>query len=131
MKHHPMSPATAPTRINPILPGCWSRTCIDVSNILKQKFNYETGPYQGFTHDQTNYKWLAKIDWNINMVHKLSFTYNGLDATKDKPAHPSAIGRRGPDYTTLQFRNSGYEIVNKLNSFGSELRSNLERKFCQ
>jgi hypothetical protein len=96
-----------------------------VSSILKQKFNYETGPYQGFTHDQTNYKWLAKLDWNINSVHKLSFTYNGLDAKKDKPAHPSAIFRRGPDYTTLQFQNSGYEIVNKLNSFGAELKSNF------
>ncbi|HET6994854.1 MAG TPA: TonB-dependent receptor, partial [Chitinophagaceae bacterium] len=97
---------------------------IDVSNILKTRFNYDTGPYQGFTHDQTNYKWLAKLDWNISDVHKLSFTYNGLDASKDKPAHPSAIGRRGPDYTTLQFRNSGYEIINKLNSFNAELKSN-------
>lgn len=99
---------------------------IAVSNILKNRFQYETGPYQGFTHDQTNYKWLAKLDWNISAVHKLSFTYNGLDAKKDKPAHPSAIGRRGPDYTTLQFRNSGYEIVNKLNSFGTELKSNFK-----
>jgi hypothetical protein len=97
-----------------------------VSNILKTRFNYETGPYQGFTHDQTNYKWLAKIDWNISSVHKLAFTYNGLDASKDKPAHPSAIGRRGPDFTTLQFQNSGYEIVNKLNSFGVELKSNFK-----
>ncbi|HEX6847598.1 MAG TPA: TonB-dependent receptor, partial [Chitinophagaceae bacterium] len=53
-------------------------------------------------------------------------TYNGLDAKKDKPAHPSAIGRRGPDYTTLQFQNSGYEIENKLNSFGAELKSNFK-----
>jgi Carboxypeptidase regulatory-like domain len=97
-----------------------------VSSILKTRFNYETGPYQGFTHDQTNYKWLAKLDWNISSVHKLSFTYNGLDASKDKPAHPSAIGRRGPDFTTLQFRNSGYEIINKLNSFGAELKSNFK-----
>jgi len=97
-----------------------------VSNILKTRFNYETGPYQGFTHDQTNFKWLAKLDWNISQVHKLSFTYNGLSAKKDKPAHPSAIGRRGPDYTTLQFQNSGYEIVNKLNSFGTELKSNFK-----
>jgi hypothetical protein len=94
-----------------------------VSAILKSKFNYETGPYQHFTLDQTNYKWLAKIDWNINSKHRLSITYNGLDAHKDKPAHPSAIGRRGPDFTTLQFRNSGYEIVNKLQSFGAELKS--------
>src|SRR5688572_13349279 len=97
----------------------------DVSGILKTKFGYETGPYQGYTHDQTNYKWLAKLDWNINSVHKLSFTYNGLDAKKDKPAHPSAIFRRGPDYTTLQYQNSGYEITNKLNSFGAELKSNF------
>jgi hypothetical protein len=48
-----------------------------------------------------------------------------LDAKKDKPAHPSAIFRRGPDYTTLQFQNSGYQITNKLNSFGAELKSNF------
>jgi hypothetical protein len=103
---------------------------IDVSNILRNRFQYETGPYQGFTHDQTNYKWLAKLDWNINQVHKLSFTYNGLDASKDKPAHPSAIGRRGPDYTTLQFQNSGYQIENKLNSFSGELRSNWKGNYA-
>jgi hypothetical protein len=101
-----------------------------VSSILKTRFGYETGPYQGFSHDQKNYKWLAKLDWNINDVHKLSFTYNGLDAKKDKPAHPSAIGRRGPDFVTLQFQNSGYQIVNKLNSFGTELRSNFSNKFA-
>jgi Carboxypeptidase regulatory-like domain len=99
---------------------------VAVRSILKTRFNYETGSYQGFTHDQNNYKWLAKLDWNISQVHKLSFTYNGLDAKKDKPAHPSAIGRRGPDYTTLQFQNSGYEIVNKLQSFGAELKSNFK-----
>jgi hypothetical protein len=63
-------------------------------------------------------------------VHKLSFTYNGLDASKDKPAHPSAIGRRGPDYTTLQFRNSGYEITNKLHSFSTELKSNFGGRYA-
>lgn len=103
---------------------------IEVSSILQSKFGYDTGPYQNFTLDQTNYKWLAKLDWNINDVHKLSFTYNGLDATKGKPAHPSAIGRRGPDYTTLQFRNSGYEMVNKLNSFSAELRSNFGSNYA-
>ena len=102
----------------------------DVSSILKTRFNYDTGPYEGFTLDQTNYKWLAKIDWNINSVHKLSFTYNGLNASKDKPAHPSAIQRRGPDFTTLQFRNSGYEIVNKLHSFATEVKSNFGSNYA-
>lgn len=101
-----------------------------VSSILKTRFNYETGPYQGYKHKQTNNKWLAKLDWNISTIHKLTFTYNGLDANKEKPAHPSAIGRRGPDYTTLQFRNSGYEIVNKLNNFTTELKSNWKGNYA-
>ncbi|HET9057103.1 MAG TPA: carboxypeptidase regulatory-like domain-containing protein [Chitinophagaceae bacterium] len=103
---------------------------IAVSSILKQRFNYETGPYQGFTYDQKNYKWLTKFDWNIDAIHKLSFTYNGLNAIKGKPAHPSAIRRRGPDYTTLQYKNSGYEIQNILHSFGAELKSNWQGNYA-
>ena len=91
-----------------------------VSKILFNRFGYVTGPYQGFNLKQINYKWLAKIDWVINDQHSLSFTYNGLDATQEKPAHPNAINRRGPDAITLQFRNSGYQMVNKLHSFGLE-----------
>jgi hypothetical protein len=103
---------------------------IDVRTILKNKFGYETGDYQGFNYKQKSSKWLAKLDWNINENNSLSFTYNGLDASKEKPAHPSAIGRRGPDFTTLQFRNSGYRINNKLNSFGAELKSNFSSKYA-
>ncbi|WP_217605736.1 TonB-dependent receptor [Chitinophaga sp. GbtcB8] len=103
---------------------------MQVSSILKTRFNYDTGPYQNFTLDQKSYKWLFKADWNISQNHRLSFTYNGLQASKDKPAHPSAIGRRGPDYTTLQFRNSGYEIVNQLHSFGAELKSTFGSSYA-
>jgi hypothetical protein len=102
----------------------------DVSAILKQKFGYETGPYQGYNLQQKNYKWLAKMDWVIDNNNSLSFTYNGLQATKEKPAHPNAIRRRGPDYTTMQFKNSGYEIENKLQSFGTELKSSFGSKFA-
>jgi hypothetical protein len=83
---------------------------------LKNKFGYETGVYEGYTHKTANTKGIFKLDWNINDNHKLTATYNFLDASKDKPAHPAAIGRRGPDFTTLQFYNSGYRINNKLNS---------------
>jgi Carboxypeptidase regulatory-like domain len=103
---------------------------IDVRTILKNKFGYETGDYQGFNYKQKSSKWLAKLDWNINNNNSLSFTYNGLDASKEKPAHPSALGRRGPDFTTLQFRNSGYRINNKLNSFGAELKSSFGSKYA-
>jgi hypothetical protein len=96
-----------------------------VSKVLFDKYGYVTGPYQGYDLKRSNYKWLAKLDWIINDKHSLSFTYNGLDATQEKPAHPNAVNRRGPDAITLQFKNSGYEMVNKLHSFGLELKSNF------
>lgn len=103
---------------------------IDVRTILKNKFGYETGDFQGFNYKQKSSKWLAKLDWNINENNSLAFTYNGLNASKEKPAHPSAIKRRGPDFTTMQFKNSGYNINNKLNSFSAELKSNFGSKYA-
>jgi len=102
---------------------------IDVSNVLQNRFGYETGPYEGFIHDTDNHKGIIKLDWNINNSHTLTATYNFLDALKQKPAHPTALGRRGPDATTLQFRNSGYQINNKIQSGLIELKSLFGNKF--
>ncbi len=99
-----------------------------VSNTLKG-FGYDAGAYENYTHKTNNTKGIFKLDWNINSVHKLTATYNFLDASKEKPANPSALGRRGPDFLTLQFFNSGYRINNKLNSFITELKSNFSNKF--
>jgi hypothetical protein len=51
---------------------------IEVSQILANRFQYQTGPYQDFIYKQQSYKWLAKLDWVINNNNSLSFTYNGL-----------------------------------------------------
>lgn len=95
---------------------------MDVSNALKT-LGYNTGAYQGFTHNSNSSKGIVKLDWNINDNNKLAVIYNFLDASKDKPAHPTAINRRGPDFNTLQFENSGYQMNNKLDSFLMELNS--------
>jgi hypothetical protein len=95
-----------------------------VSSALKG-LGYDPGPYENFNLDAPNLKGLAKLDWNISNNHKFSLTYTFLDASKQKPAHPVAIGRRGPDFTTLQFRNAGYQINNKLNQVIGELKSNF------
>lgn len=94
-----------------------------VSQVLREKYQYETGAYEGFKHKTYNNKALFKLDWNISEDHKLSVTGNWLDAFKEKPAHPSAIGRRGPDATTMQFQNSGYRINNAIYSGIAELKS--------
>lgn len=87
------------------------------------ELGYNTGTYQGFTHNSNSNKGIIKLDWNINDNHKLAVIYNYLDASKDKPAHPTAIYRRGPDANTVQFENSGYQMNNQLSSFLVELNS--------
>lgn len=104
-----------------------------VSRLLKERYGYETGAIKDFKYASNNTKGLAKLDFNLSQDHKFSLSYNFLDAFKDKPAHPSAIGRRGPDQLTLQFENSGYRINNVIHSVIGELKSvfgkNLSNKF--
>ncbi len=102
-------------------------TAEDLDYVSEQlrALGYDPGPYEGYTHETESTKGILKLDWNINDKHRMALIYNFLDASRDLPANPEAIGRRGPDLTTLQFRNSGYRINNKINSFLIELNSNF------
>lgn len=99
----------------------------DLQHVQSQlrSIGYEPGDFQGFLHNSDSKKGIVKLDWNINDKNRLALIYNFLDASKDKTAHPTAIGFRGPNAQILQFQNSGYQINNKLNSFLAELNSNL------
>jgi hypothetical protein len=97
---------------------------IDVRNALLS-VGYDPGDYEGFTHKTESTKGIFKLDWNINDNNRLAVIYNFLDASKDKPAHPTALGFRGPSASTLQFQNTGYQINNKLQSAQVELNSTL------
>ncbi len=99
-----------------------------VAAALRQQFNYDPGAYENFIHNTDNEKGIVKLDWNINNKHSLTATYNFLNASKQKPAHPSALGRRGPDATTLQFFNAGYQINNIIHSGLVEIRSLFSNK---
>lgn len=97
---------------------------IAVSNALSA-LGYDTGAYQGFTYAAKSTKGIFKLDWNINDKNRLALIYNFLNASKEKPAHPTALGFRGPNAATLQFENTGYEINNNLQSVQLELNSTL------
>ncbi|NER11944.1 TonB-dependent receptor [Leptobacterium flavescens] len=101
-----------------------------VSNALQTILGYDTGRFEGYTHQTRSVKGIFKLDWNINDNHRLTATYNFLDASRDLPANPFAIGRRGPDLITLQFENSGYEINNEINSILLELNSSFSGKYA-
>lgn len=98
---------------------------------MKQVYNYETGPYEGYIHETNNEKLLVKLDWNINDKNNLTFRYNLLDARRDLPPHPFVLSvnntGRGPNESSLPFQNSGYQINNDLHSFALELNSQTSK----
>jgi hypothetical protein len=106
-----------------------SRVSADVMNRIRtrmiQVYGYDPGPYDNFIHNTSNEKIIIKLDWNINESNNLSIRYNRLDARRDLPPHPFVLsdGGRGPNENSLPFKNSGYEINNRLNSFALELNS--------
>jgi hypothetical protein len=101
-----------------------------VRTALKNRFQYETGDYENYKHNTNNEKGIIRFDWNVNDKHSISASYNFLNAFKQKPANPAAIFRRGPDLTTLQFRNSGYRINNILHNINLEVKSNFSSRYA-
>ena len=99
----------------------------DLMNVQTKlrSIGYDPGSYEGFTHESNSTKGILKLDWNINEDNRLAVIYNFLDASRELPAHPTALGFRGPSSQILQFQNSGYQINNKLKSILIELNSSL------
>jgi len=93
-------------------------------------YNYKTGAYEGYIHETKNDKLLAKLDWNINENNNLSFRVNFLDASREQGPHPFVLSfnstGRGPNESSLPFRNAGYRINNELQSYAFELNSRSE-----
>ena len=98
-----------------------------ISKRMKDVYGYDTGPYQGYTHNTDNNKLLLKLDWNINNQHNASLRYNYLDAVRDLGPHGFVLSYnntgRGPNNSSLPFQNSGYAINNDLHSLAFELNS--------
>ncbi|MFV0247389.1 MAG: carboxypeptidase regulatory-like domain-containing protein [Tenacibaculum sp.] len=100
---------------------------IAVSTALSN-LGYNSGAYRDFTYQSESTKGIFKLDWNITQKHRIALIYNFLRASKEKPAHPTALGLRGPNANILQFENSGYEINNFIDSFLLEVNSNFNEK---
>jgi len=46
-----------------------------VSNVLQERYGYDTGAFERFSHDTDSDKGLFKLDWNINDNNSLTATY--------------------------------------------------------
>ncbi len=101
-----------------------------VSDHLRTKYGYETGSFKSFPADESNLKYLARIDWNITDAHKLSVRYNHTkNIAWNAPNGNSTDGSyrdrnkyRVGEYS-FSFANSMYSQDNVVNSGSLELNS--------
>ena len=112
-----------------------SRTTVSdmqaVSKHVKDKYGYDTGSYDKFPADESNYKMLARLDWNINNQHRLALRYN---YTKNRSwISPNASSMDGGTRVTearmskasMAFANSMYSLDNLVHSVSLDLNSRL------
>ena len=100
-----------------------------VSNFVREKYGYDTGSWTKFPADESNYKVLARLDWNISDQHHLALRYN---FTKDNgwvaTNRTSMVGGSRSSYDrmgqySMSFANSMYSTKRTVNSFSFDLNS--------
>ncbi len=117
-----------------------------LSDFLQSKYNFNPGAYDNFPNfTSDNYKVLAKIDWNISTVNKLTVKYsdfkntgystisssggiNGASGQSSIISYTPFPGRFGPNASG--FANENYNIVDKVRSGSIELNTNLHGKIA-
>ena len=102
----------------------------ELAAILKEKYGYDAGSYNNFDGGTVNYKFLARLDWNINKIHKLTLRYNYTANKKDMPPNgSSSIGDRATSNriskNAMAFSNNCYALENDVYSLVAELNSRL------
>ena len=100
----------------------------EVSEFVKTKYGYDTGSWTDFPADETNFKVLARVDWNINEKHKLAARYNYTSNLYYKT--PSQKSMDGGSFTQdrtsqygLTYANSMYGMNNYVHSASLDLNS--------
>lgn len=106
-----------------------------VSNHLKDVYGYETGSYSSFPADESNVKFMGRLDWNINNANKLSLRYNhtkneawnGPNGNSTDGYYRDRNKNRVSQYS-MSYANSMYSMDNVVNSLTSELNSRISNR---
>jgi hypothetical protein len=100
----------------------------DLSKFMKEKFNYETGPFEGYSNTNTSNKFLVRVDWNINDKNKLTARYvfhNSEAQIGISNSNSAGAGSRTQNINAMSFQNSGYTIQDNTRSAVLELNSKI------
>lgn len=88
-----------------------------LSDFLKSKYGYETGPWGSITPFNNSDKIFLRFDYNLSASHKLTARWNYLNSSD----HNSPSRFRGT--ADIYSENSAYELRNKTHSFAVQLTS--------
>ena len=102
-----------------------------VSNYVRNKYGYDTGSWTSFPADESNYKLMARLDWNITDRHHLALRYNFTKNNVWNSPNATSMdggtrmsGGRMSQYS-MSFANSMYSMQNKVHSWSLDLNSRL------
>ncbi|MFH0841422.1 MAG: TonB-dependent receptor [Bacteroidota bacterium] len=105
-----------------------------VSDFLRNTYGYETGSFTDFPADETNLKYLVRLDWNISDAHKLSMRFNHTKNTAWNPPNGNSTDGSYRDNTksrvgefSMSYANSMYSMDNIVSSGSIELNSKLSQ----
>lgn len=88
-----------------------------LSDFLKSNYDYNTGAYENFPNFETkNHKILAKVDWNISSVHKLTVKYSDFKGSDMSPLNGSSNPTNGSFLPTGQAKSISRLVNNRFSS---------------
>lgn len=83
------------------------------------RYNYDLGSYRDVNLKINSDKFFAKLDWNLNNVHKLSIRHNYVQAFADNNERSANI---------LNFGSQGFRHISKTHSAVFEAKSNFSNR---
>ncbi|ATL48093.1 hypothetical protein COR50_13480 [Chitinophaga caeni] len=115
---------TSPVDFNPADPSTGKApfsvdTLQQIYDVLQSRYGYDAGGFTALEKDKPSTNFLARIDWNINQVHKLTVRHSLMDAE-------NVLGSRSN--TNAKYYNNFYTFPSTSNNTIVELNSNFSNK---
>jgi len=109
----------------------------DVRNSMLDLYDYQTGPFEGYSFASEQTRFNARLDWNINKNHKFMTRYNRYTSFSDIPTNGNSIRfidtrYRNTDRTGIEamnFKNTNYTNDREVSSLVGELTSVLGKNW--